>query len=128
VAFGVVAELGSYPDFIDSCNSVCLTAESGEALAATLSMSGAGLSGDVPITLELSRPSKILMRFDTEFFSHLEATWSLAAIDDQRSEIRLEVDYDFPGRMQAMMFGKASEHMLRRLIDGVAAEASRRHA
>ena len=126
VAFGVVAELGAYPEFIDSCDSVCVTNEADDELAAVLSMRGAGLSGEVPVSLELSQPAEIRMHLESEFFSCLEAQWRFDVVDEERTEIHLSVDYDFPGRVQAMMLGKAAEHALKRLIDGVAAEAARR--
>lgn len=115
--FDLVNDVESYPDFLPWCSSTTLLSRSKEKVCAELEVSRMGISQRFS-TCNKMVPGKYM---DIELvngpFKHLTGRWEFIALREDASKVKLELDFDFSGKLINAAFGTVFHQIANTLVD-----------
>ena len=91
--FDVVADIERYPEFVPGCRAARILERRGDWLEVHQELGAGGWYWRFRTQAELARPERLHITTREHPFARLDQTWSLEAIDAERTRLRLRVDY-----------------------------------
>jgi coenzyme Q-binding protein COQ10 len=115
--FDLVADVPSYPDFIPWCLAArVIEQESEQVFLAELVIGFKGITERYTSRVTLDPYKGIRAEMVSGPFHHLINDWQFRDVEDGRTEIHLDLDFEFRGsllnRVIGGVFGKASSKMI----------------
>lgn len=121
--YALVNDVGAYQEFIPCCVSSSVLSETPAALSATLTFARGGMQKSFT-TRNLLQPGKVIeMRLVDGPFKALEGYWRFDALEGGRSQVALDLKFEFSSRMIGMMFGSIFHQVASRLVDSFSERA-----
>jgi len=120
IAYDVVADVGSYPDFVPGCDGVEILEQGAAGATVAVTVSGKGIRERF-VTANTHLPNQsITVSLRQGPFEHLEGRWQFAALGEAGCKVTLVVTYQ-PKGMLAHILGGLADRMASRLVDAFAA-------
>jgi ribosome-associated toxin RatA of RatAB toxin-antitoxin module len=115
--YALVNDIKSYADFVPWCTESAVLESTEDEIQAKLTFSSKGMSKSFT-TLNRLMPHKMIeIRLIDGPFKHLEGFWQFEEINDKRSRISLDLQFEFSGRLLAMMFGPIFNQVASTLVE-----------
>lgn len=115
--YALVNDVASYVDFVPWCTESNVLKSTDDEIQAKLSFASSGMQKSFT-TLNRLMPHKMIeIRLVDGPFKHLEGFWQFEEINEKRSRISLDLEFEFSGRLLAMMFGPIFNQVATTLVD-----------
>ena len=121
--FELVADVGSYPQFVPGCKSAAVEAVSERTVEATLRVSAGPFRQRFTTRNTLTPPERIDMALVEGPFRALTGTWFFGVGEEGGTLIRLRLEFAFRSALLARTMAPAFGQMARRMVEAFAARA-----
>lgn len=121
--YALVNDVENYVDFVPWCVESNILHRTEDEVQAKLSFAGSGMQKSFT-TLNRLMPHKMIeIRLVDGPFNHLEGFWQFEQINERRSRISLDLQFEFSGKLLAMMFGPVFNQVAATLVDAFSKRA-----
>ena len=131
VAYAVVVDVLSYPEFVPGCKSVSVLETHAAGLVAEVAVAGKGIHESFVTTNQHRLDEMVLMSLREGPFECLEGQWSFTALGDIGCRIDLRIEY-IPKGVLARLLSAFADMMANKMVDAfserIVAEHRRRSA
>jgi len=115
--FDVIADVRSYPDFINWCKGMEVLEESVEEVVATLIVSFGKLNFSFTTRNHMQRSDSVTMQLVDGPFSNLEGQWTILALDENACKVSLDMDFAFDNPITQKLFGRIFQKVVSAQLD-----------
>jgi len=102
--YDVVADVRSYPDFLNWCKGVNVISESPQEAIAELIIAYGVLDFSFTTRNAMSKDARIQLSLVDGPFSSFQGQWEFAALSEQASKVTLEMDFRFDNPITHKVF------------------------
>lgn len=124
--FDLVADVGSYPDFLPWCRGARIRTRTETLLVADLIIGFKGVTEKFTSRVQLDRENlAIQTNYEDGPFKYLESHWKFVSYDGPPSgcEVDFYVDFEFRSRLLQAMIGLVFAEAVRRMVGAFEARA-----
>ena len=125
--FDLIADIGSYSDFLPWCNESTILSSSGDGpeqeVVASLGLAQGPLTGRFTTRNCNRRPTSISLTLIDGPFSELAGEWKILPLGDDGSKLELTMRFAFSNPLKDMLLGAVFEQTCNRLVDAFVARA-----
>lgn len=115
--YAIIADIGSYPVFLNWCNSSEIISESGDEVVAKLSIAYGKLNLSFT-TLNIMRPNSVItMSLVKGPFSKLNGQWTIQILNEDACKVSLEMDFSFANTLTQKLFGRVFQSVIAAQLD-----------
>ncbi len=122
--FDLVADIESYPEFLDGCAGAEVLLKSGSRVTAKLSLARGGMAHAFTTQNELSRPNQIDLTLVDGPFKHLTGRWAFKALGDQGCKASLRLEFEFSRGFSEVAIAKVFDRIALDLVDALVIRAN----
>ena len=102
--FDVVADIRSYPGFLNWCQDMQIISESEQEVVAKLMISYGKLNFSFTTKNSMEKDQSITMNLVDGPFSNLQGEWTIQALNEQGCKVSLEMDFMFENPITHKLF------------------------
>lgn len=121
--YRLVNDVAAYPEFLPWCRAATVHVETEAVMEATLELSSRGLSKAFTTRNRLTPHQRIEIGLIDGPFSELAGAWTFVALDEQASEVALDLRFAFRNPVNAVLFGPMFEDIATSLVDAFSRRA-----
>jgi ribosome-associated toxin RatA of RatAB toxin-antitoxin module len=121
--FGLVNDVGRYPEFLPWCTGARVADESDTQRLASLRIARGVLRTEFSTRNTLVKDSQILMHLVDGPFRNLAGEWRFDAIGERGSRVRFRVEFEFKNRLTAVAMSAAFEALCSSIVDAFVTRA-----
>ena len=125
--FDLVADVGSYPDFLPWCQGAQVNNSDGEVVEATLAFGRGGLHKSFRTRNTLRRPESITLQLLEGPFRRLSGAWAFQGLGNTGTKVALDLEFEFENRMTDFVLGPFFEEICNSLVDAFTRRARQIH-
>ena len=115
--FAVVADIQSYPDFLNWCESVDVVSQQENEIIASLAISYSKLSFKFT-TRNVNTPNEtIQLNLHDGPFSQLQGVWRFIELNETACKVTLDMDFDFDNAIARSAFGGVFKKIISAQLD-----------
>lgn len=115
--YDLVADVGSYPEFLPWCVASRILSRSETALRAELAIGFKGIRERFTSLVALDRPNlRIDVTYENGPFKYLVNHWQFAPLDGARCRLDFHIDFAFRSRLLEMLMGRLFDEAVRRMV------------
>ncbi len=122
--FELVADVESYPDFLDWCVDAQTLARDEDRLTGRLSLAQGPLKSEFTTRNQLDFPKGMTIELLEGPFNQLQGAWEFSALGDSGCRMRLVLSFEFANRATDLLLGAVFEQTCNRLVDAFVDRAS----
>jgi len=115
--FALVDDIEAYPEFLPWCKSARVLSRTEDEVRATLELSKGGVEKAFTTCNRNQKNKMIEMRLVEGPFKRLEGFWRFDALGDAGCKVTLDLEFEFAGRMLAMVVGPVFSQVANSLVD-----------
>lgn len=115
--FDLVADIGSYPEFLPGCTASRVRPGDGDCVIGTMVLAQGPLSLEFSTRNELDRPARIGMTLLDGPFRTLEGAWEFRSLGDAGCKVSLRLQFAFRNGATELLLGPFFESICNRLVD-----------
>ncbi len=115
--YNVIADVKSYPAFLNWCHGVDIVSEKSEEVVAKLLISYGKLKLDFTTRNVMVPCQSITMNLVDGPFSSLAGQWQLQKLSDYACKVSLEMDFNFENAITQKLFGKVFQSVIAAQLD-----------
>ncbi len=115
--YDVIADVRSYPSFLNWCNGMEILEESSEEVVAKLLISYGKLNFSFTTKNAMTKKESITMNLVDGPFSSLEGQWLIQALSGEASKVSLEMDFLFDSALTQKLFGRVFQNVISAQLD-----------
>jgi ribosome-associated toxin RatA of RatAB toxin-antitoxin module len=119
----LVADIGSYPEFVPWCNDATVEGRTDDTIVATLELHKGPISKHFTTRNTRRGFEAIDMELVGGPFRHLSGGWRFREVENQGCHVSLELEFEFESRLVDMMFGAFFKDAGDSLVDAFTARA-----
>jgi len=115
--FDLVADVGSYPEFLPWCVAARVMSQSEAELRAELAIGFKGIRERFVSRVALDRPNlRIDVAYEKGPFKYLDNHWRFESREGGKCLLDFHVDFEFRSRILEMLMGKLFDEAVRRMV------------
>ena len=114
--FELVNDVAKYAEFVPWCTQSKVLKEQENLMVAQLTFSQHSLSKSFTTRNTLSAPHKIEIGLDDGPFKHLLGHWSFTEVAENKTQVNLELEFEFINQWVSLMFGGLFQQVANRLV------------
>lgn len=122
--FNLANNIEEYPDFLPWCSKTEVQRQIEHEVEATIYINYSGIRQHFSTTNIIDPPKRIVMHLKEGPFRHLHGEWDFIPIDDQASEVKFHLEFEFSSRLLNMTISP----VFKRLIGSITASFLERAA
>jgi ribosome-associated toxin RatA of RatAB toxin-antitoxin module len=129
--FALVADVGSYPQFLPWCDHAAVLARDAHGMDAEVGIAFAGIRQRFITRNDHVPPREIKMKLVEGPFSQLNGHWTFAPVGDGRQracKVELELHYGFKSAALAALVGPVFDKIAGSLVDAFVKRAEQMYA
>ncbi len=115
--FALVDDIEAYPEFLPWCKSARVLSRTEDEVRATLELSKGGVEKSFTTCNRNQKNKMIEMRLVEGPFKRLEGFWRFDALGDAGCKVTLDLEFEFAGRVLAMVVGPVFSQVANSLVD-----------
>ena len=115
--FSLVADIESYPSFLPWCQSSRIISREDSVVEAELEIARAGFHKQFSTQNVNHEPDQINMTLLNGPFNSLHGTWQFIPLGDDASKISLNLEFELPGGIAALAFGRIFHQICETMVD-----------
>ena len=121
--FALVKDIRSYPTFLPEISDVRILEESVAEVSAELEVHKGPVREHFATRNQMRHPEWISMELVRGPFKHLYGEWYFVALDDQRTDVRFDLQFEVKGFALKMILEPVVGRMADKLVDRFAVRA-----
>jgi len=121
--YDVVADIRSYPDFLNWCDSIDIISESDNEVIAKLIIRYGKLDFSFTTRNKVAKNESITMSLVKGPFNKLNGVWTIQALNENASKVSLEMDFAFKNPITQKLLGRVFEKIISAQLDAFQARA-----
>lgn len=121
--FELVNDIESYPSFMSGCTAARVISASEDELIGELTLSRAGIRQTLVTRNRLIPGRRMTMELVEGAFKSFSATWYFDPLTDSACKVRLEMEFEFSGRLMDFAMEKLFSSSANSLVDAVVQRA-----
>ncbi|MGM0553722.1 MAG: type II toxin-antitoxin system RatA family toxin [Pseudomonadota bacterium] len=115
--FDLVNDVDSYAEFLPGCRSAAARPISEQEVEGTIELAKGALHKSFTTRNQLQRPKRIDMHLVRGPFRRLHGAWTFDELENGRTRIALELDFEFANRIMAFAIGPVFNQIANSLVD-----------
>lgn len=115
--YALVSDVESYPEFLPWCRSTRVLSREHDEVRAMLELAVGAVHKSFTTVNRLQKNKMIEVRLLEGPFRHLEGYWCFDALGDKGCKIRLDMDFEFSGRLISAALGPIFSQIMNTLVD-----------
>jgi len=115
--YDVIADIRSYPAFLNWCNGMEIISEDDEEVIAKLLISYGRLKFDFTTRNLMLRNKSVSIDLVEGPFSALGGQWLLQELSESACKVSLEMDFNFESRITQKLFGRVFQSVIAAQLD-----------
>ena len=115
--YDVVADIRSYPGFLNWCDNMQIISETPEQVVAKLMISYGKLNFSFTTKNQMVKNESITMNLVDGPFSSLTGMWTIQRLNDDASKVSLEMDFMFDNPITHKLFGRVFQKVISAQLD-----------
>lgn len=115
--FALVADIESYPHFLPWCQSSRILSRENSVVEAELDIARGGFRKQFSTQNVNQEPDQINMTLLNGPFNSLHGVWQFIPLGDDASKISLKLEFDLPGGIAAIAFGRIFHQICETMVD-----------
>jgi len=115
--YDVIADVRSYPAFLNWCNGMDVISESDQEIVAKLLISYGKLNFSFTTRNVMVENHSVAMSLVEGPFSSLNGQWSLQQLDKSACKVSLEMDFNFENAITQKLFGRVFQSVIAAQLD-----------
>jgi len=115
--YDVVADIRSYPGFLNWCDNMQIISETQEQVIAKLMISYGKLNFSFTTKNQMLKNESITMNLVDGPFSSLAGMWTIQRLNDDASKVSLEMDFMFDNPITHKLFGRVFQKVISAQLD-----------
>ncbi len=115
--FDLVNDVDAYAEFLPGCRSASARRISDQEVEGTIELAKGALHKSFTTRNQLRRPERIDMRLLRGPFRRLHGAWTFDELDNGKTRIALELDFEFANRIMAFAIGPVFNQIANSLVD-----------
>lgn len=115
--YDLVADVGSYPDFLPWCGGAAIISHDGNQVVASIEIAYHKIHKTFTTRNVLQPGASIGMRLVKGPFRHLHGVWRFDALDSQSSRVSLDMEFDFSNQVVALALGPVFGNIINTLVE-----------
>lgn len=121
--YDVVADIRSYPAFLNWCDDMQIISETSEQVVAKLMIAYGKLKFSFTTQNKVVMNESISMNLVDGPFSSLTGLWTIQHLNDKASKVSLEMDFIFDNPITHKLFGRVFQKVISAQLDAFQARA-----
>ena len=121
--FNLVNDVAAYPDFLAWCYQARIHRSTAEEVEASLGLAHGALKGEFTTINRLSPWEEIRIDLVGGPFRHLDGRWTFEALDEDASEVGVEMRFEFASPITGLLFNSIFEQIVGSLVDALSDRA-----
>ena len=121
--YDVVADIRSYPGFLNWCDDMQIISETEEQVIAKLMIAYGKLKFSFTTKNKMVHNQSITMNLVEGPFSSLTGLWTIQQLNDDASKVSLEMDFIFDNPITHKLFGRVFQKVISAQLDAFQARA-----
>ncbi|MFP4243699.1 MAG: type II toxin-antitoxin system RatA family toxin [Ectothiorhodospira sp.] len=121
--FDLVNDVESYPRFLPGCRSAQVLSRSGDEVTARVELAKGAVRKSFTTRNRLQRHKMIEMRLVDGPFRQLEGFWRFDPLEDGRTQVGLDLDFEFSSRLVSTVVGPVFHQIANSLVDAFSKRA-----
>ena len=114
--FDLVADVGSYPEFLPWCTGARVVSRTEQEVVADLTIGFGPFKESFTSQVDLERPNLIKVRYEHGPFRYLNNTWRFTS-EPRGCRVDFFVDFEFRSRMLQAAIGVVFNEAVRRMVN-----------
>ena len=115
--YDVVADVRSYPGFLNWCHNMQIISETSDEVVAKLMISYGKLNFSFTTRNKMVKNESVEMSLVDGPFSELNGRWTILSLNDNASKVSLDVDFMFDNPITQKVFGKVFHKIVSAQLD-----------
>ena len=115
--YDVIADVRSYPAFLNWCSGMAIVSESDDELVAELIISYGKLKFSFTTRNTMLENQYVSMQLVKGPFSKLSGQWVIQKLNDSACKVSLEMDFKFDNMIAQKLFGGAFQSIIAAQLD-----------
>ena len=115
--YDVVADIRSYPDFLNWCDNMQIISETDSEVIAKLGIRYGKLDFSFTTRNQVVKNESITMSLVDGPFSKLNGVWTISALNESASKVSLEMDFSFKNPITQKVLGRVFEKIISAQLD-----------
>ena len=115
--YDVVADVRSYPGFLNWCDNMQIISETADEVVAKLMISYGKLNFSFTTRNKMVKDKSVEMSLVDGPFSELDGQWTILALNENASKVSLEIDFMFDNPITHKVFGKVFHKIISAQLD-----------
>ena len=115
--YDVVADVRSYPGFLNWCDNMEIISETSEEVIAKLIISYGKLDFSFTTRNKMVKNESIQMSLVDGPFSRLSGIWTILKLDDNACKVSLEMEFAFDNPITQKLFGRVFQKIISAQLD-----------
>jgi len=121
--YDVVADIRSYPGFLNWCDNMQIISETADEVVAKLMISYGKLKFSFTTRNQMRKDESITMNLVDGPFSDLTGLWTIQKLNDNASKVSLEMDFTFDNPITHKLFGQVFQKVISAQLDAFQSRA-----
>jgi ribosome-associated toxin RatA of RatAB toxin-antitoxin module len=123
--YDVIADVRSYPAFLNWCSGMAIVSESDDELVAKLIISYGKLKFSFTTRNTMIENQHVSMQLVKGPFSKLSGQWTIQELNHSACKVSLEMDFKFDNMIAQKLFGRAFQSIIAAQLDAFHNRAER---
>jgi len=115
--YDVVADVRSYPGFLNWCDNMEIISETADEVIAKLVISYGKLDFSFTTRNQMIKNESVQMSLVDGPFTKLSGMWTILMLDDNASKVSLEMDFTFDNPITHKLFGRVFQKIISAQLD-----------
>lgn len=115
--YDVIADVRSYPAFLNWCSGMAIISESDDELVAELIISYGKLKFSFTTRNTMIENQHVSMQLVKGPFSKLSGQWTIQELSHSACKVSLEMDFKFDNMLAQKLFGRAFQSIIAAQLD-----------
>ena len=115
--YHVIADIRSYPDFLNWCNDSEILSEGDDEVVAKLLISYGKLKFDFTTRNLMVKNESVTISLLAGPFSTLSGKWELQVLNESACKVSLEMDFSFESAITQTLFGRVFRSVIAAQLD-----------
>ena len=126
--YAIIADVRSYPDFLNWCDGVDVISETNDEMVAKLMISYGKLKFGFSTRNMLKQDESVVMSLVSGPFSSLDGKWQIQSLGDSACKVSLAMDFNFASKITQGLFGRVFQSVIAAQFEAFQQRAKDLHA
>ena len=123
--FDLIADIESYPDYMDGCVAAKILKQEGNIVEAQLDLKKGGVSQRFSTRNYLQRPQKITMALVEGPFDSLQGEWYFKSLAEEACKVSLDLNFTMNSSLANKAIENLFENIARNLVNSLCRQANK---